>query len=103
MGLTAWAAFTRAGDHTMVVGDMTLLEDQVNPVIDAALANGLAVPSIHNHIQAESPRMAFLHCWGVGPALDIAKGLKAALAAQRREGPRSCSHGLPGCDSSAPL
>src|SRR5437773_2735865 len=33
LGLTSWAAFERAGEHTVVMGDMVLLEDQVNPVI----------------------------------------------------------------------
>ena len=41
LGLTAWAAFTRLGRHTMVMGDIVLLEDQVNPVMSAALDNGL--------------------------------------------------------------
>src|SRR5215212_3903946 len=49
MGLTSWAAFQSAGDQTMVMGDMVVLEDQVNPVIDVALQNGLAVTALHNH------------------------------------------------------
>src|SRR5262245_53342263 len=43
MGLTSWAAFQKAGDQTVVMGDLVLLEDQVSPVIDAALENGLEV------------------------------------------------------------
>src|SRR6058998_2695497 len=39
MGLTSWAAFHKAGDQTMVMGDIVLLEDQVNPVMSVALAN----------------------------------------------------------------
>ena len=49
MGLTAWAAFTQAEESTMVMGDMVLLEDQVNPVMSAALDNGLEVTALHNH------------------------------------------------------
>jgi hypothetical protein len=41
MGLSSWAAFTRAGDHTMMMGDLTLREEQVNPVMSVALDNGL--------------------------------------------------------------
>jgi hypothetical protein len=41
LGLTSWAAFQQAGDQTMVMGDMVLLEDQVNPVMSVALGNGL--------------------------------------------------------------
>jgi len=43
MGLTSWAAFKPAGEQTMVMGDMVLLEDQVSPVMDVALGNGLEV------------------------------------------------------------
>src|SRR5678816_568990 len=48
MGLTCWAAFERAGEHTMVMGDQVLLEDQVDPVIDVALESGLEVTALHN-------------------------------------------------------
>src|SRR2546423_10247075 len=44
MGLTAWAAFTPMGDHLMAMGDIVLLEDQVNAVMSAALENGLEAP-----------------------------------------------------------
>ena len=40
-GLTSWAAFKRTGDHVVVMGDLVLLEDQVNPVVSAALDHGL--------------------------------------------------------------
>src|SRR5919205_712956 len=41
LGLTSWAAFQKAGDHVMAMGDMVLLEDQVNPVLSVALEHGL--------------------------------------------------------------
>ena len=49
MGLTSYAAFMKAGANTMVMGDTTLIEDQVNPVMSAALDNGLEVTALHNH------------------------------------------------------
>ncbi len=49
MGLTSWAAFHQVGTQTMVMGDTVLLEDQVNPVMSVALANGLEVTALHNH------------------------------------------------------
>src|SRR5690242_3265470 len=49
MGLTTWAAFTRSGAHTMVMGDLCLTEDQVNPVMSVALQSGLEVTALHNH------------------------------------------------------
>ena len=48
-GLTSWAAFQAAGDKTIVMGDMTLTEPQVNPTMSAALDNGLQVTALHNH------------------------------------------------------
>src|SRR5436190_16066921 len=64
MGLTSWAAFTRAGVHTAVMGDIVLTEDQVNPVMSAALDNGLEVTALHNHFFWESPKIMFMHIGG---------------------------------------
>jgi hypothetical protein len=66
LGLTAWAAFTKAGNHTMVMGDIVLLEDQVNPVMSAALDNGLEVTALHNHFFWDSPKVMFMHIGGMG-------------------------------------
>ena len=66
LGLTAWAAFTKAGKHTMVMGDIVLLEDQVNPVMSAALDNGLEVTALHNHFFWDSPKVMFMHVGGMG-------------------------------------
>jgi len=66
MGLSAWAAFTRAGDHTMVMGDIVLLENEVSPVMSAALDNGLEITALHNHFAWDSPRILFMHISGMG-------------------------------------
>jgi hypothetical protein len=66
MGLTAWAAFTKAGSQTVVMGDMVLLEEQVNPVMSAALDNGLEVTALHNHFLGDSPKVMFMHIGGMG-------------------------------------
>jgi len=49
LGLTSWAAFKSMGDHTVVMGDTVMTEDQVNAVMSAALDNGLEVTALHNH------------------------------------------------------
>ena len=50
MGLTSWAAFKSGNkDNAMVMGDLVLFQDEVNPVMSAALDNGLAVTALHNH------------------------------------------------------
>ena len=66
MGLTSWASFKRVGQHAVVMGDMVLLEDQVNPVMSAALDNGLEVTALHNHFIWDAPRVMFMHVGGMG-------------------------------------
>ena len=72
LGLTSWAAFQRTGDHTMVMGDMVLLEDQVNPVMSVALENGLTVTALHNHFLWDAPRVMFMHIGGMGDEASLA-------------------------------
>jgi len=66
MGLTSWASFKRVGQHTVVMGDMVLLEEQVNPVMNIALDNGLEVTALHNHFLWDTPRVMFMHIGGMG-------------------------------------
>src|SRR5256712_4880326 len=65
MGLTSYAAFMKAGSKTMLMGDTTLLEDQVNPVMSVALDNGLEVTALHNHFFWDSPKVMFMHIGGM--------------------------------------
>jgi hypothetical protein len=80
LGLTAWAAFTRAGKHTMVMGDIVLLEDQVNPVMSAALDAGLEVTALHNHFFWDTPKVMFMHVGGMGDQKDLAGGIGKVFA-----------------------
>ncbi len=75
MGLSSWAAFKKAGDKTVVTGDMVLLEDQVNLVMSAALDNGLDVTALHNHFLWETPRVMFMHIAGAGDEEILAKAV----------------------------
>jgi len=72
MGLTSWAAFKPAGKHTVVMGDMVLLEDQVNAVMSVALDSGLEVTALHNHFFWESPKVMFMHIGGMGDKARLA-------------------------------
>ena len=84
MGINAWAAFV-GGDQTAVVdGDFVMLEKELQSVLKALRGAGINVVAIHNHIETESPRIVFLHYWGVGSTTDLAKGLKAALDTQKK-------------------
>ena len=71
MGLTSWAAFTPAHDgQTMLMGDTVLFEDEVNPVMSAALDAGLEVTALHNHFFFDEPKVYFMHIGGMGDAED---------------------------------
>ncbi len=72
LGLTAWAAFSRAGDHTMVMGDIVMLESEVNPVMSVALENGLDVTALHNHFLWDNPKVMFMHIGGMGEGEKLA-------------------------------
>ncbi len=80
MGLTSWAAFQRVGGHVVVMGDLVLLQDQVNPVMSAALDNGLEVTALHNHFLWESPRVMFMHVGGMGDEQQLAAAVGKVFA-----------------------
>src|SRR5947199_4269367 len=79
-GFGGWLAMTKAdGGMDVMMGDLVLLEDEVNPVMSALLDNGLEVTAVHNHFFFESPRMFYMHVHGHGKAADLAKMAKPAV------------------------
>src|SRR5216684_2923992 len=81
MGLTSWATFKRDGKDDMVMGDLVLLQNQVSPVMDAALDSGLEVTALHNHFIWDSPRIMFMHIAGMGPEQELATAVGKVFAA----------------------
>ena len=81
MGLTSWAAFKSGGKAAMVMGDLVVLEDEVNPVMSALLEHGVSVTALHNHFLFDQPHVFFMHIGGEGTAENLAGGVKAALDA----------------------
>jgi Domain of Unknown Function (DUF1259) len=82
-GLTSWAAFESAGGETVVMGDLTLTEGEVNPTMSAALDAGLEVTALHNHFFYERPRIFFMHIGGRGTTEALATGVRKALDAAK--------------------
>ena len=80
MGFNTWAAWQGTPEHAAVCGDFAMLEHEVGPVIKALIESGIEVVAVHNHMVHEEPRIFFLHYWGVGDEMLLAKGLQAALA-----------------------
>ena len=84
MGINTWAAFVGNDQQAVVDGDFVMLEEELQAVLKALRSAGINVVAIHNHVEMESPRIVFLHYWGVGSTTDLAKGLKAALDTQTK-------------------
>jgi hypothetical protein len=79
MGINTWAAFAGSDDKAVVDGDFVMLENEVQDVLKALRGAGINIVALHNHMLMESPRMVFLHFWGVGSTARLAKGLRTAL------------------------
>jgi Domain of Unknown Function (DUF1259) len=81
LGFGGWVALTKGdGGHEVLMGDLVLTEDEVNPVMSAVLDNGLEVTALHNHFFWEQPRIFYMHVHGIGAAADLATRLKPAMA-----------------------
>jgi hypothetical protein len=104
MGLTSWASFIDGGKaEAMVMGDMVLFQDEVNPVMSTLLENGIEVTALHNHFFYEDPKVYFMHISGddslsrlagaLGKAFEKVKEIRKAHAtiAQAFEGPKVSS------------
>src|SRR5437899_3780509 len=79
-GFGGWLAMTKGdGGSDVMMGDLVLLEDEVNPVMSALLDNGLEVTALHNHFFFESPRIFYMHVHGHGSAADLALKVKPAV------------------------
>ncbi len=80
MGTATALNFQPTGNGRAAInGDFVMLADEVNPVIAALKQNGIEVVSVHNHMLTEEPRLFFMHFWANADALDLARGLRAAL------------------------
>jgi hypothetical protein len=81
LALGTWAAFEPMGDEAMVMGDLVLTHDEVNPVLTSLLASGFTITALHNHLLRSSPATMYMHIAGHGDPVRLAQGLRDALAA----------------------
>lgn len=80
-GFGGWVALTKGdGGMNVLMGDLVLTEDEVNPVMSALLENGFDVTALHNHFFWESPRIFYMHVHGHGQPAELATRLKPAIA-----------------------
>lgn len=80
MGMAEAINFQTLADRVATTGDFVLLADEVNSVVRELHAAGIDVTALHSHMLRETPRLFFLHFWGVGSAEKIGSGIRAALA-----------------------
>jgi hypothetical protein len=80
LALGSWLAFTDMGKQVMVMGDLVLLQDEVNPVMKVLLDNGLQVTALHNHLLRANPGTMYMHVAGTGDGVKLATVLHQALA-----------------------
>jgi rhodanese-related sulfurtransferase len=94
MGVNTWASFGGTDDTAVVDGDFACQENELQPVLKSLRGAGIHIVAIHHHMIHESPRYFFLHYWGRGKAMDLARAIriargeqtKTAAAQARREG-----------------
>jgi hypothetical protein len=97
MGLTSWAAFSPGKAdvaEAMVMGDLVLFEDEVNPVMSVLFENGVDVTALHNHFFFEAPKVYFMHIGGEGSVAALGKGVRRAMdkiAEIRQRNPKPAS------------
>jgi hypothetical protein len=81
LALGSWAAFkkTGSGDEAIAMGDLALLESEVDGVIRAFESGGVEVLAVHNHLIGETPRIVYVHFHGHGGAASLAQTVRTAL------------------------
>ena len=79
-GFGGWLAMTKgSGGHDVMMGDLVLLQEEVNPVMTAMLDSGLEVTALHNHFFYDEPRMFYMHVMGHGTPQELAQRAKPGL------------------------
>ena len=79
-GFGGWVAFTKTADGSEVMmGDLVLLPEEVNPVMSALLDDGIDVTALHNHFFWDDPHVFYMHVHGMGKAVDLAHRIKPAF------------------------
>jgi Domain of Unknown Function (DUF1259) len=78
--LGSYAAFKQFDDGAMVMGDLVLLDEEVNAVMQGLFDQGFQVSALHNHLNNVSPHVMYMHYEGHGDALQLAQALHQAVA-----------------------
>ncbi len=80
LALGGWVAFKPMPGEVMVMGDLVLLETEINPVMAKMIENGLDITAVHNHLLRASPATFYMHVGGHGDPVKLATAIRTALA-----------------------
>src|SRR5436305_11717207 len=83
LALGGWAAFKPSHGGAMVMGDLVLLETEMNPVMAKLIENGLEITAVHNHVLRGNPATFYMHIGGHGDPVKLATAIRTALAASQ--------------------
>jgi len=92
-GFGSWTAWKDMGKEAMVMGDLVLLEKEVNPVISALQEADIQITALHNHFFYEQPKIMFMHIGGMGDPMKMAQGIRNALDKTSTPHPSPASSG----------
>jgi hypothetical protein len=87
LALGSWAAFQRDGGGAMVMGDLVLTEDEVEPVMMKLQEGGIHESAVHNHLIGESPHVMYMHIASHGDPVQMAKAIHDAVALTKTPAP----------------
>src|SRR5437016_4227106 len=83
LALGGWVAFKPAHGGAMVMGDLVLLETEINPVMAKLIENGMEITAVHNHVLRGNPETFYMHIGGQGDPVKLATAIRTALAASK--------------------
>ena len=83
LALGGWVAFKPAHGGAMVMGDLVLLESEVNPVMLKLIEGGMDITAVHNHLLRASPATFYMHVGGHGDPVRMAAAIRDALAVSK--------------------
>jgi hypothetical protein len=83
LALGGWVTFKPMGQDVMVMGDLVLLETEINPVMAKMIAGGLEITAVHNHLLRANPAIFYMHVGGHGDAINMATAIRNALAVSK--------------------
>src|SRR5258707_13162166 len=83
LALGSWAAFKGTDDNAMVMGDLVLLENELNPVMEKLRSLNFEISVVHNHLIEETPHVVYMYYMGHGAVSQLATSLRSALAVSK--------------------